>query len=82
MRGVGLDCCCMVHRVDSCHAGTHDTLVIRLAGQDKAVMLPFADALVPVVDVEAGRVTIRPPDGLLDLAISLDRVPGLPPGTV
>ena len=34
--------------LDKLHiAGSHDMLVIRLAGQDRAVMLPFAVALVP-----------------------------------
>ena len=64
---------CSVHE----GTGTHDLLVVRLAGQDRAVMLPYADALVPDVDLAAGRLTVCPPDGLLDLSIPLDRIPGL-----
>jgi hypothetical protein len=29
-------------------------------------MLPFNDAAVPAVDVEAGTITVDPPAGLLD----------------
>lgn len=32
------------------------------------VLLPFAKALVPVVDLEGGRMEITPPEGLLELA--------------
>jgi 16S rRNA processing protein RimM len=34
-------------------------------------MVPFVKPLVPEVDVPAGTLTINPPDGLLDLEISL-----------
>jgi 16S rRNA processing protein RimM len=30
------------------------------------VLAPFTRAVVPVVDIAAGRVVIDPPDGLLD----------------
>jgi 16S rRNA processing protein RimM len=29
--------------------------------------VPFVRAIVPTVDLEAGRVVVDPPDGLLDL---------------
>jgi 16S rRNA processing protein RimM len=32
----------------------------------KLVMVPFTRAIVPVVDVAAGKLVIEPPDGLLD----------------
>lgn len=57
--------------------GTHDVLRIQLLqGPEEAaavegprhVLLPFAKAMVPVVDVQAGRMEVTPPEGLLDLA--------------
>jgi 16S rRNA processing protein RimM len=46
-----------------------DLLVIRPA-RDRAgsgqILVPFVAALVPEVDVAAGRLVIDPPDGLLD----------------
>ncbi len=44
-----------------------DLLEIRLP-DGRAVPIPFVTALVPVVDVPAGRVVIDPPGGLFDLA--------------
>ena len=40
----------------------------------KSMLLPFAKAFVPEVDVQAKRIEITPPPGLLDLAIA-------PPGS-
>lgn len=71
-----------VHRLPA--AGAHDVLRIELleqaaeaeadgrkAGEGrKYVLLPFAKALVPTVDVAAGRMEIVPPEGLLELATS------------
>jgi 16S rRNA processing protein RimM len=46
--------------------GAGDTLEIeRPAGQP--VMVPFTRAVVPVVDLDAGRVVLDPPPGLLDM---------------
>ncbi len=33
----------------------------------RQTLVPFVTAIVPTVDVAAGRVVITPPDGLLDL---------------
>lgn len=33
---------------------------------DREVLVPFVTAIVPTVDVHAGRVVLTPPDGLLD----------------
>jgi 16S rRNA processing protein RimM len=53
---------------DVLHHG-QDLLVIRPA-RDRAgsgqILVPFVAALVPEVDVAAGRLVIDPPDGLLD----------------
>jgi 16S rRNA processing protein RimM len=55
-------------RVKAVHDfGAGDTLEIaRSEGQP--VMVPFTRAVVPVVDVEGGRLVIDPPPGLLDAA--------------
>ena len=43
-----------------------DLLEVALAGGGTAYV-PFVEQIVPVVDVEAGRIEIDPPPGLLDL---------------
>jgi 16S rRNA processing protein RimM len=35
-------------------------------GDGRSVLVPFTDAVVPVVDLGAGRVVVDPPPGLLD----------------
>ena len=44
-----------------------DLLVVRLRG-DREALVPFVEAIVPVVDVPGGRVVLDPPPGLLELA--------------
>ena len=34
----------------------------------REALIPFVEALVPTVDLDAGRVVVDPPHGLLDLA--------------
>lgn len=48
---------------DVLHHG-QDLLVVERPGQEEA-LVPFVKALVPVVDVEAGRLVVDPPEGLL-----------------
>lgn len=43
-----------------------DLLVIRLTSGAQA-LVPFVEAIVPEVDLEAGRVVLTPPPGLLEL---------------
>ena len=43
-----------------------DQLVLRLANGSEA-LVPFVEAIVPEVDVEAGRVVVDAPPGLLEL---------------
>jgi 16S rRNA processing protein RimM len=50
---------------DIVHAGGASYLVLDADGRDRLV--PFVRAIVPTVDVDAGRVVIDPPDGLLEL---------------
>lgn len=42
--------------------GAGDLIEIRLEGSIRTELVPFTDAAVPVVDVAAGRVVVRPPD--------------------
>ncbi|MEW9555259.1 ribosome maturation factor RimM [Nonomuraea sp. NPDC050783] len=48
---------------DVLHHG-QDLLVVRREGQEEA-LIPFVKALVPEVDVTAGRLVVDPPEGLL-----------------
>lgn len=52
-----------VIRVD--HFPAQDLLVVRLPA-DREVLVPFVAAIVPEVDVEAGRVVVTPPAGLFE----------------
>jgi len=49
--------------------GAGDTLEIERVGAPPA-MVPFTRAIVPIVDVECGRLVIAPPPGLLDDAVA------------
>lgn len=53
-----------VARID--HAPASDLLVLSRPGGGTA-LVPFVKAIVPVVDVPAGKVVVDPPAGLLDL---------------
>jgi len=48
---------------DVLHHG-QDLLVVKRKGRDEA-LIPFVKALVPEVDLEAGRLVVDPPEGLL-----------------
>ena len=47
------------------HAGAAAYLVVESDGREHLV--PFVTAIVPAVDLDAGRVVLDPPEGLLDL---------------
>ncbi|MBN1171955.1 MAG: ribosome maturation factor RimM [Micromonosporaceae bacterium] len=51
-------------RID--HAPASDLLVLRRPS-GKTSLVPFVRAIVPEVDVAAGRLVLTPPEGLLDL---------------
>ncbi|MBN9212147.1 MAG: ribosome maturation factor RimM [Microbacterium sp. 71-36] len=55
-----------VVRVD--HFPAQDLLIVRPTGrgEDADVLVPFVSAIVPEVDVEAGRVVVTPPAGLFE----------------
>jgi 16S rRNA processing protein RimM len=46
--------------------GAGDLLEIAQPGNPNTLLVPFTQAIVPEVDVKAGRVVIDPPPGLLD----------------
>ena len=52
-----------VIRVD--HFPAQDLLIVRLPG-DREVLVPFVKAIVPEVDVQAGRILVTPPAGLFE----------------
>ncbi|MEE1618877.1 ribosome maturation factor RimM [Brachybacterium sp. J153] len=47
------------------HLPAQDLLIVRTADR-RRVQLPLVEQLVPVVDLEAGRITANPPGGLFD----------------
>ncbi len=46
--------------------GAGDLLELKLPDSAKTVLIPFTREIVPEVDIEANRITIDPPAGLLD----------------
>ena len=52
-----------VVRID--HLPAQDLLIVR-TGVDREVLVPFVKAIVPEVDVAAGRVDVTPPPGLFE----------------
>lgn len=50
---------------DVLHHG-QDLLVVQPAGSAREALVPFVTAIVPEVDIAAGRLVIDPPPGLLD----------------
>jgi 16S rRNA processing protein RimM len=46
--------------------GASDLLELVTPGQTGAVLLPFTRAIVPTVDLAAGRIVADPPEGLLE----------------
>lgn len=67
-----------VVRVD--HLPAQDLLIVRPTGTDAEVLVPFVTALVPEVDIAAGRVTVTPPPGLFEDVPDDDDPSRLPPG--
>lgn len=53
-----------VARVD--HLPAQDLLIVRPTGEDREVLVPFVKAIVPDVDMAAGRITVTPPAGLFE----------------
>jgi 16S rRNA processing protein RimM len=53
------------------HLPAQDLLIVK-AG-DNEIMVPFVAAIVPEVDVQAGRVTVTPPPGLFEELVDDDQ---------
>lgn len=52
------------------HLPAQDLLIVKTAAGD--VMVPFVSAIVPTVDLAAGRIIVTPPDGLFEELPSAD----------
>lgn len=55
----------LLGRVEDIYEAGHDLLVV--SAGEKRHLIPFVKAVVPVVDLAAGRIEIDPPPGLLEL---------------
>ncbi|WES65214.1 ribosome maturation factor RimM [Microbacter sp. GSS18] len=64
-----------VMRVD--HMPAQDLLVVRVDA-DREVLVPFVKAIVPDVDIAAGRVIVTPPTGLFEDVADEDTGPDRP----
>lgn len=53
-----------VARVD--HFPAQDLLIVQPPGEDREILVPFVKAIVPDVDLAAGRVHVTPPPGLFE----------------
>jgi 16S rRNA processing protein RimM len=65
-------------RVD--HLPSQDLLVVR-SEDERETLVPFVKAIVPEVDVRAGRVLVTPPAGLFEDLPAEDDAPETVPGT-
>jgi 16S rRNA processing protein RimM len=45
----------------------HDLLEVVVEGRKQPLLIPFVEAIVPVVDLLAGRIEITPPPGLIEM---------------
>lgn len=50
--------------------GAGDLIEVQPAAGGETVLLPFTKAVVPAVDILAGRIVVDPPDGLFDGGIA------------
>nr|WP_246533828.1 ribosome maturation factor RimM [Microbacterium flavescens] len=64
-----------VIRVD--HMPAQDLLIVRTPGDDE-VLVPFVKAIVPEVDIPAGRLVVTPPPGLFEEIPGDDNTPAAP----
>lgn len=55
------------------HLPAQDLLIVRpAAGSGSEIMVPFVSAIVPTVDVAAGRIVVTPPAGLFEELVDED----------
>lgn len=48
------------------HLPAQDVLAVRATPESPEILIPFVTEIVPIVDIDAGRIVIRPPEGLLE----------------
>lgn len=48
------------------HLPAQDLLIVKAAATGQEVMVPFVEAIVPAVDIAAGRIIVTPPAGLFE----------------
>jgi 16S rRNA processing protein RimM len=48
------------------HLPGQDVLAVRVTPDAPEILVPFVSEIVPVVDIDASRIVIRPPEGLLE----------------
>ena len=58
----------LVGKVSELITGAAQDLLVITREDGTEVLIPFVEAIVPEVDLEAGRVLLTPPPGLLELA--------------
>jgi 16S rRNA processing protein RimM len=56
----------LVGLVEDMMTAGNDLLVVRQAGRKEAILIPFVNPIVPVVDLKARRIEITPPPGLIE----------------
>lgn len=52
------------------HLPAQDVLAVHAAPDTPEILVPFVADIVPTVDLDAGRIVIRPPEGLLQIGES------------
>ncbi|MGA1596578.1 MAG: ribosome maturation factor RimM [Candidatus Nanopelagicales bacterium] len=57
---------------DVLHLPGQDVLAVREQPDAAEILIPFVSEIVPVVDVDGGRIIVAPPEGLLDPDESAD----------
>lgn len=57
----------LVGEVVDIWAAGNDLLEVKYQGQDKTVLIPFVEEIVPIVDLNQRRVEITPPKGLVEI---------------
>jgi len=63
---------------DLLHAG-NDLLEIALENEQRTVLIPFVEAIVPEVHLDQGWIGVTPPPGLLELNLAPEKQPQGPP---
>lgn len=58
------------------HLPAQDLLIVKPSGGGDEVMVPFVAAIVPAVDIAAGRVIVTPPAGLFEEIADADEANG------